>query len=188
MVDTLSHGVLDFRLNPWEKLCLMRLEQPLKLTVDFRVHAQLKDIEAWSLLATGLELSGIVIFATLVFIFLVLLLATSWRHQSSFFLLLLLLLGHSLFFQALLLVLFFFSHEVGALEDEVLAGVADADQLDLLAAEGILLSREVDGASEFALQVEDQEAAAIIDHDMSIADKRDEVVMVCAALGKQVQV
>lgn len=166
----------------------MRLEQPLKLTVDLRVRAQLEDIEARCLLATGLELGGLVIVATLVFIFLGLLLATSWHHQSSFVLLLLLLFGHSLFLQALFLLLFFFSHEVGALEDEVLAGVADADQLDFLAAEGVLLSCEVDGASEFALQIEDQEAAAVIDHDVTFAYKRDEVLMVCTALGQQVQV
>lgn len=183
MVDTLSHGVLDFRLDPWEKLCLMRLEEPLELTVDLRVHSQFENIEARCLLATGLELGRNFIFATLVLIFLVLLLSTSWHHQSGFFLLLLLLFGHSLFLQALLFLLFFFSHEVGALEDEVLARIAYADQLDFLATEGVLLPCEVDGTSECALQVEDQEAAAVVDHDVFLAHKRNKVVMVCAALG-----
>ena len=76
-------------------------------------------------------------------------------------------------------------------EDKELAAVTDILQLDLVASEALaqtvsLVRHELDFALEYALQVEDKVTAGVVNKDVLVVDKGDEVVVVLTSLRKQI--
>ena len=90
-----------------------------------------------------------------------------------------------LFFLLLLdfrLCLLVLGQETRALEDKEFAAVTHILELDLLFAEAIFLSVEVDLSTELALQVEDQETTGVIHQDVLFTNEGHEVVVILTAL------
>jgi len=92
-----------------------------------------------------------------------------------------------LFCQKLLL-----AQERVSFEDKKLAAVTYILKLDLVASKALaqtvsLVRHEFDFALEYALQVEDKITAGVVNKDVLVVDKGDEVVVVLTSLRKQIE-
>lgn len=71
-----------------------------------------------------------------------------------------------------------------AFKDEEFATVANTDKLELIRMEAFLRAVELHGSFEHSLEIKDQVAARIVDHDMLCIEEGDEVLVIFTTLGQ----